>query len=54
MMKPGSPEYENLTTETFWLLMGYYNDQGISPDVFKLNRMADLAVRAHIEGRSIK
>lgn len=43
-MRRGSAEYEACITETFWVLLRYYNARGCAPDAVKLNRMAKIAV----------
>lgn len=35
---------EQLRTETWWALTGYYNDRGIIPSGRKIERMVDLAI----------
>lgn len=41
-----TPQLEDLRNEIIWLLVGYYNDQGIMPDMHKLEVMANRALIA--------
>lgn len=34
-----------LRSDIWWLLTGYYNDQGIVPNVFQIERMLDLIIQ---------